>query len=84
MIMEYCDKGDLSAYIDRMNLGSNSDLRSNLMDLGEHKIWKFIIQICLALDAIHKAGIVHGDLKPQNVLLCGQNYDVKLTDFGIS
>jgi hypothetical protein len=41
--MEYCDKGDLASYIDRMNIGSMSDLGSNIMDLGDHKIWKFLI-----------------------------------------
>jgi len=43
MIMEYCDKGDLSAFIERMNLGSIGEVRNNLMDLGEHRIWRFVI-----------------------------------------
>lgn len=33
---------------------------------------------------IHEKGIIHGDLKPQNILMTGSQYDVKLTDFGIS
>ena len=56
----------------------------NLMDLGEIRIWKFFIQICLALEVIHDKGIVHADLKPSNVLMTGRDYDLKLTDFGIS
>ncbi len=41
--MEYCDKGDLSGFLERMNINSFKDLKSNLMDIGEHKVWKFII-----------------------------------------
>jgi serine/threonine protein kinase len=38
----------------------------------------------VALGYIHKKNIIHGDLKPQNILLSGKDYDVKLADFGIS
>ena len=54
------------------------------MDLGEIRIWKYFIQILLALEVIHDKGIVHADLKPSNVLMTGREYDLKLTDFGIS
>lgn len=40
-------------------------------------------QICRGLTAVHKAGIVHGDLKPQNVMVMG-NGVVKLMDFGVA
>ena len=48
------------------NLTSMKDLNvvNKMFDLGEHKIWKFFIQICLALEVIHEKGIVHADLKP--------------------
>jgi len=48
---------------------------SELVDLVE--------QICAGLDAAHHSGVVHCDLKPDNILL-SQDGRVVVTDFGIS
>jgi serine/threonine protein kinase len=42
-----------------------------------------ITEICRALEHAHERGVIHRDLKPQNILIA-RNGDVKLADFGMA
>lgn len=45
---------------------------------------KFASQIASALEAAHKAKIIHRDIKPQNIVFSNNGNIVKVTDFGIA
>ena len=41
-------------------------------------------QLLAATEYLHKAGVLHNDLKPDNVLITRTNHDVRLIDFGFA
>ena len=69
LAMEYFERGDL-----------RGELQAGLS--GE-RVLSVVTQLARALHAVHRAGIVHGDLKPQNVMLRADG-SVVLSDFGIA
>ncbi|MCU0541801.1 MAG: AAA family ATPase [Oscillatoriaceae cyanobacterium Prado104] len=42
------------------------------------------IQLCSTLDALHHNGIIHKDIKPQNIIINPATGEIKLIDFSIS
>ena len=69
LVMEFVDGETLSARLERGALQLEQALA-------------FAIQIADALDKVHRAGIVHGDLKPGNVMVTKTG--IKLLDFGLA
>ena len=72
IVMEYIDGITLKDYMTRR---------------GEPLTWKEVIhfaeQILEALDHAHHKGVVHRDIKPQNIMLMADG-NVKIMDFGIA
>ncbi|NWI14471.1 NUAK2 kinase, partial [Crypturellus soui] len=71
IVMEYASKGDLYDYI------------SERQRLSEREARHFFRQVVSAVYYCHKNGIVHRDLKLENILL-DANGNIKIADFGLS
>ncbi|KAJ5079200.1 serine/threonine-protein kinase nek1 [Anaeramoeba ignava] len=61
VVMEYCDKGDLSEYLDSK--------KEKNKKLSIEEIKGIFRQIVLGLKYLHQKRIVHRDLKPKNIIL---------------
>jgi eukaryotic-like serine/threonine-protein kinase len=86
-IVTVIDRGEQSGrqfivfeYIDGENLKTLLDRKG---PLPEREAIGLILQVARALGFAHEHGIVHRDVKPQNVLLNGDG-EAKVTDFGIA
>ena len=71
IVMEWCGQGDLENFIDRRGsqLPSSASARSALRVLEERVALHFMRQLSAALRFLRSIDIVHGDLKPANLLL---------------
>lgn len=71
LVMEYIDGISLRTYMDRRGA----------LDFDE--FISFSEQILAALEHAHSRGVVHRDIKPQNILVLKDGF-IKVTDFGIA
>ena len=78
MVMEFIEGSDLKRIIREANQANGE--KGLALDQTLH----FAISICAGIGFAHRAGIVHADVKPQNVLITYDQRMVKVTDFGIA
>jgi serine/threonine-protein kinase len=71
IVMEFVDGTDLKKIIKTEGI------------LTVDRALKFAIQMCAGIGFAHRAGLVHADVKPQNMLVTKSDV-VKVTDFGIA
>jgi serine/threonine-protein kinase len=74
LVMDYCEGGTLRSL---MNESQHLTLRQRL---------KLIVDILQGLDHAHSRGIIHCDIKPENILLNLQpsGWTARISDFGIA
>jgi serine/threonine protein kinase len=73
-VMEYLEGFDLSALI------------ANRQGISWERAKKILAQVCDALEAAHQKGVIHRDMKPENVMLIpnASGEFVKVLDFGLA
>jgi len=73
IIQEYGSKGCLFDALKKTKNGFTEDVCQYIL-----------LNILNSVEALHKEGICHRDIKTENIVLVGDNYDIKLIDFGYS
>ncbi len=71
ILLEYLPGGDMFA------LSKNRPLPFE-------RALSYLEQVCSGLAHAHKCGVIHRDIKPQNLLLTGDKLTVKIADFGVA
>ena len=70
IVMEYCSLGSLREMMRKDQITSTF-------------IWKWLSQLTEAFQLVHEKGIVHHDIKPDNILF-NEDRILKITDFGVA
>lgn len=75
IVMEYLAGGDLGNYS-----------KKKKYTYSEEEVAMIIYQITVGIDYLHQYGVVHRDLKPDNIMLAkpGDISHIKIMDFGLS
>ena len=60
----------------------DTDLNNIINDLTDYQIKRFSSQLLQAVEYLHSNGILHRDIKPDNILI--KVNDIKLADYGLS
>ena len=67
-----------------MEYASNGDLFNKINEgLDSIQIKKILVQLCIALEYLHKKDIIHRDIKPENILVGGDG-NIRVADFGFA
>ena len=77
LVLEYMKNGDL------MQMTKGNARTNSCNALSDLQVWDVTRQVIKGLKYLHDNDIVHGDIKPQN-LLVDKDYVIKIADFGIS
>ena len=69
--MDFMNGGELFYHLNKERIFSEDRIRFH------------VAEIILAVETLHKNGIIYRDLKPENILLDSEGH-IRLTDFGLS
>ena len=71
-IEDLAENGELFNYIYELKRGFTEQIAA-----------KIFLNILKSVNLLHKRGIIHGDIKPENILI-GNDFNTRLIDFGFS
>jgi len=95
LVLEYMKNGDLITLLERerkdgksTNSGRETEDKKEsknktMHPLPEGEVWNIFRQVAAGIRYLHFQNVVHGDIKPQNLLVSEQGI-IKIADFGIS